>query len=428
MIWVYKGIDLITTISQVLIIFVIGQTLCRESRTSYSKYLPPVISLLAALFWTWVIVDATYKLPCLLVIMVLLYRLCYQVDVRNALVAALMALIIQGIVENITLLIADLFHFSQTMMIDGVPVASLSVYLLCLFLTLLSSLALYLLFRHFHYQMTNRDFVVVLLFEVTTFILFQMGTLSRINNAATGAYNDKIDTLMIAVGISLTIVFLYIKNNYYLREQEQRSKMQVALLEQQYRYYQDKLQDAEKVRSIYHDMKNHLLVLEGSQGTDAAHKMAEQLRLQIADYENYVHTGNDFLDIIIRDKARIAQEKQIDLSVVIHFSAGSFIEPLDISTIFGNALDNAIEASEKLPAEQRLITVKAADIRDMLVITIENNAADMLTKDKRTTKTDSFLHGFGLSNIKKAAAKYDGQCTIKADDGTFILKIMIPIP
>ena len=204
--------------------------------------------------------------------------------------------------------------------------------------------------------------------------------------------------------------------------------MQVALLEQQYRYYQDKLQDAEKVRSIYHDMKNHLLVLEGSQGTDAAHKMAEQLRLQIADYENYVHTGNDFLDIIIRDKARIAQEKQIDLSVVIHFSAGSFIEPLDISTIFGNALDNAIEASEKLPAEQRLITVKAADIRDMLVITIENNAADMLTKDKRTTKTDSFLHGFGLSNIKKAAAKYDGQCTIKADDGTFILKIMIPIP
>lgn len=49
------------------------------------------------------------------------------------------------------------------------------------------------------------------------------------------------------------------------------------------------------------------------------------------------------------------------------------MEPLDISTIFGNAIDNAIEASENLPEYKRLITVKAERVRDMLLITIENN-------------------------------------------------------
>ena len=75
-------------------------------------------------------------------------------------------------------------------------------------------------------------------------------------------------------------------------------------LEMQQKYYEDKLKDEERVRAIYHDMKNHLLVLEGSQGTEVTRRMAQELRAQIADYEDYIHTGNDFLDIIIRDKQK----------------------------------------------------------------------------------------------------------------------------
>ena len=103
-------------------------------------------------------------------------------------------------------------------------------------------------------------------------------------------------------------------------------------------------------------------------------------------------------------------------------------EPLDISAIFGNALDNAIEASEKVSESMRLITAKAARIHDMLVVAVENNMLLDGPGDGRTSKEDTFLHGFGLSNIRKAAEKYDGQCTVKAKDGKFVLKIMIPIP
>lgn len=199
-------------------------------------------------------------------------------------------------------------------------------------------------------------------------------------------------------------------------------------LEMRRNYYKDRVKDEERVRSVYHDLKNHLLVLQAniSNNLESVHSI-ETLQSQIEEYENYQHTGNEFLDILLRDKARTAHEKQIDFTSIVRFEAGNFLEPLDISTIFGNALDNAIEASEKLPVDMRMITVKAASVRDMLIITIENNAVDTIRQDRKTTKEDSFLHGFGLSNIKRAVEKYDGQYTIKAENGTFVLKVMIPI-
>ncbi|MDE7273933.1 MAG: ATP-binding protein, partial [Lachnospiraceae bacterium] len=120
--------------------------------------------------------------------------------------------------------------------------------------------------------------------------------------------------------------------------------------------------------------------------------------------------------------------KKIDFSASISFEAGSFIEPLDISTIFGNALDNAIEASEKLSEDMRLITVRANRVRNMLVIIIENNTTPALPETKGTTKKDAFAHGFGLPNLKNAVEKYDGQCSTKLENGMFALKIVIPIP
>ena len=155
--------------------------------------------------------------------------------------------------------------------------------------------------------------------------------------------------------------------------------------------------------------------------------MVQQLRSQIADYENYVHTGNDFLDILIRDKAKRAGEKQIDFSAFIDFRDVDFIEPLDISTLFGNGIDNAIEASEKLPKEQRVIVVKARRVQDFISILIENNCSDEIRTDGHTTKADKFLHGFGISNMKKAAEKYGGTCTTMQADGKFTLKVLLPV-
>ena len=102
---------------------------------------------------------------------------------------------------------------------------------------------------------------------------------------------------------------------------------------------------------------------------------------------------------------------------------------MDVSTIFGNGLDNAIEASEKLPEEQRAILVKAGRVQNFFSVLIENSCLQNREYTKqRTTKSDDFLHGFGISNMRKAAEKYDGQLTIKCENEKFTLKILIPIP
>ena len=200
-------------------------------------------------------------------------------------------------------------------------------------------------------------------------------------------------------------------------------------LEAQRNYYKDRIRDEERVRSVYHDMKNHLLLLRAQAGNGQdVQDSIQELEDQIQEYENYHHTGNEFLDIIIRDKAKAAKERNIDFSAVISFEAGSFVEPLDISTIFGNALDNAIEASEKLPEDKRMITVRANRVRNMLVITVENNTASVFPGAKGTSKKDAFAHGFGLPNIKNVVEKYDGECNPKLENGMFTLKIIMPVP
>lgn len=209
-----------------------------------------------------------------------------------------------------------------------------------------------------------------------------------------------------------------IQTAYYVKELESKQK-----------YYYERLHAEEQVRAVYHDMKNHLLVLERQTQSAETAKMFEKLQKEVRMYEDYIHTGNDILDIILQEKAAYARKKQIDLSVSADFGGIDFVEPLDISTIFGNGLDNAVEASEKLPGKERVILLKAGRVHNFLSVRIENNCCEESgTRKRRTTKQDHFFHGFGLSNMRKAAEKYGGQLTVKCENGKFTLKILIPIP
>ncbi len=234
---------------------------------------------------------------------------------------------------------------------------------------------------------------------------------------------------------ALFLLIYFVNDSVRIRLLQQKEEQQLQRLEAQYRYYEERLKDEERVRRIYHDMKNHLLVLQAQMKTlsDKGDKdkkceteeMIESLRREISDYEDYVQTGNAFLDIILKDKIKAAKEKHIDFHAEVDFPKGDFMEPLDISTIFGNALDNAIEACKNIPEEERFITLKVGVKRNFLVISVENSAKQE-TEEKGTTKADTFLHGFGLKNIQRAAEKYGGQCKRNYQSGVYMLSVLIP--
>lgn len=297
------------------------------------------------------------------------------------------------------------------------------------FILAIRALAVFIVYkicRKNQYQLMWKDTLVLTIVFAIGFLMFLKNTFMHLNLGTVSEISYCI--VEVIFPLFFMMFFLYVRNTLYLREQEQKDKMQIAQLQKQFDYYQEKQKDEEKVRSVYHDMKNHLLILQQQINSPETAEMVEELQAQVAMYEDYVHTGNGILDIILKEKSELAREKQISLSVTADFNGVDFIEPLDISTIFGNGLDNAIEASERLPVEQRTIFVKAGKIQNFLSIVIQNNCTEeSKPAKKRTTGSSDFLHGFGISNMRKATEKYDGQLTTKCEKGKFVLKILIPV-
>lgn len=378
---------------------------------------------------TWFSGLGAFKMPIIFIVAFIVLQVSYKESIYQTVIAIEIWFICCIFLVEAFVYPVSKFIFNNMLLvvIDGQNILRWEVYVIAIAIRIVSLIIIYEVLKNFKYKIKANDCAVLSTVFMIGFAALMFSVYNVLNLS-------KIPHILIFFSLTIfilifLIVFLYSKNTMFLREQEQKDKMQIAQLQQQFAYYQEKLKDEEKVRSVYHDMKNHLLVLQGKINSPETAEMVEKLQSQVAMYEDYEHTGNDILDIILKEKSETAREKHIDLSVAANLNGVDFIEPLDISTIFGNGLDNAIEASEKLPEEQRAILVKAGKMQNFFSVLIENNCLqDSGNTKSRTTKQDDFLHGFGISNMQKAAEKYEGQLTTKCENGKFTLKILIPIP
>jgi len=412
--------DILGTLGDVIALGFIMTGICKENRNKYVKYLPCVLFFCFVYMWTWVIRDQTFKMPAIIIAGTIFIKLCYRDTWFNSIIC--MFLLYTEIILGESIAGGILSHFFDplTVKIGNEIFMRWQTYFGFFIVMILLSFGISRLFRNFQYDATLKDFILIFVSYIFLIIVFLDDITIK-----SGNYNLEHHIMSSVLAIIFTVQLLYIKNYTLLKKVEQQEQFTINRMNEQFCYYREKEEDEKRVRALYHDMKNHLLILE-KQNSQETKQMVAELRRQISDYEDYVHTGNDFLDVIIRDKVKKAKEQGIDFLAVIDFTSGDFIEPLDISTIFGNALDNALEASVKLPPEQRLITVKAGCNHDMLMIVFENNA--VMGKMKGTSKEDEFLHGFGIPNIRKAVEKYNGECVIRQENGKFVMKHIIPLP
>ena len=429
--WVYQCLDILSTVVEMACLYIISGILLKESRfhTSLCKYIPPIIMFMVTWILTWFSGLGAFKMPVIFFVAFIVLQVSYKESIYQTVIAIEIWFICCIFLVEAFVYPVSKFIFNNMLLvvIDGQNILRWEVYVIAIAIRIVSLIIIYEVLKNFKYKIKANDCAVLS-------TVFMMGFAALMFSVYNVLNLSKIPHILIFFSLTIfilifLIVFLYSKNTMFLREQEQKDKMQIAQLQQQFAYYQEKLKDEEKVRSVYHDMKNHLLVLQRQINSPETAEMVEKLQSQVAMYEDYEHTGNDILDIILKEKSETAREKHIALSVTADLNGVDFIEPLDVSTIFGNGLDNAIEASEKLPEEQRAILVKAGRVQNFFSVLIENSCLQNREYTKqRTTKSDDFLHGFGISNMRKAAEKYDGQLTIKCENEKFTLKILIPIP
>ena len=137
------------------------------------------------------------------------------------------------------------------------------------------------------------------------------------------------------------------------------------------------------------------------------------------------------LDTVLTSKSLYCQQHNISLTSVVDGTLLNFMDEMDLCTLFGNALDNAIESVEKVQdLEKRLIHLSVARQKAFVHIRLENTYAGELKFEGDlpvTTKADSRNHGYGLKSIRQTAKKYGGSVTITTRGAWFELRILIPL-
>ena len=167
------------------------------------------------------------------------------------------------------------------------------------------------------------------------------------------------------------------KHKTELKERdEQLLQVKVKALEEKY-------QEMLKSRKVVHDMKNHLLALkkyDQERDWEGLHQYLNELSDDMLDDSYQIWTGNRMLDMILNQKTKDAKEKETDMQIETEVFATLPFSDREIISLFGNVLDNALEACERIQNQKGFVSVKE----------------------------DEILHGYGMKNIQDIVRKYDG--------------------
>ena len=184
-----------------------------------------------------------------------------------------------------------------------------------------------------------------------------------------------------------------------------------------------------EVRRLKHDMTNQLLAIDGymDQGDLAGGKhYVRSLIDQLQAIGTSINTGNIALDAILNAKKEVAQSKGIAFTTSLRIADRLSIAPDDLCVIFGNALDNALEACAQLPQDaDKTITLTLVQDATSLFCKITNTALPPQHNNWRTTKADPINHGFGMRNIREALENYNVTPEFSWKDGLFTFQFAL---
>ena len=144
----------------------------------------------------------------------------------------------------------------------------------------------------------------------------------------------------------------------------------------------------------------------------------------LTNVETVIKTGNRMADAILNSKLSLAAQKEIKVKAEANIPVSLTVSELDLCTVIGNLLDNAMDACMELPVEERLIRIYMEMKGNYLYISVINTAGGKKKSNFRTTKGEG--HGFGLKRIDMIVEKYGGYITRASEDGAFSTEVLLP--
>ena len=211
-----------------------------------------------------------------------------------------------------------------------------------------------------------------------------------------------------------------------------KSELQTTmqLLKQAEDQYKSSKENVDIINLKCHDLKHQLTEYAKNGKLDS--ELLGELENVINIYDSTIKTGNEALDLILSEKSLICQKKDIKLTCLADCSKLNFINKTDLYSLFGNLIDNAMEAVYKIQdVDKRHINLVVKNVNSFVSISIDNYyEGNIILLDNglpKTTKEDKDYHGYGMKSIQLIVNKYDGDLNISLDNNVFSLFIMFPI-
>ena len=219
---------------------------------------------------------------------------------------------------------------------------------------------------------------------------------------------------------------------FYESGLKQKYQIMEQLLHAEQQKQQMTRENIELINRKCHDLKHQIGALRRMGESPERDAYIREIEQAAVFYESSAKTGNKMLDLLLMEKLLYCEKYKIKLSCIAEGEKLAFMDAMDLYSLFGNALDNAIESVvQEKDEKKRIISFRVASHGQMLSIHFENYIAhELMFEDDLpvTTKSDKEYHGFGMMSIRHIVEKYGGTLQISTRDNLFQLNILMSIP
>lgn len=237
--------------------------------------------------------------------------------------------------------------------------------------------------------------------------------------------------LLFYVGTYLTITFqqgmaaLREEQAIYYAERQQTQAIRARIREVEQFYT--------SVRELKHEMRGHLTNIKGlarSGEYSSLENYITQMDESMSDFDLTLQTGNPITDVIVNDKRQQCLTQNVRFQSDFHYPQSGNFDAFEVGIILQNLLQNALEATAKMPEEERFITLSGTWRGRFFLIEVKNSFAGEITfghdgLPATTKKDDSFMHSIGLQNVRREAEKYMGELELKAQNQEFSATVLL---
>ena len=223
-------------------------------------------------------------------------------------------------------------------------------------------------------------------------------------------------------------VFLMIENYTIIAARQHEEELVQREIAYKNEYYQDMERYQEQIQDIRHDMKNRLigLLAAAEQGKkDLIMDRLQEIMGDISQTEDIMYSVNPVVNAILKVKSTRAKEQKVVMKIDTLLPRRVSVDIGDMGIMFGNLLDNAIEAAMSVEAERRFVQVKARYREGRLLLQIQNSKNLVANPKFHTTKKDRIRHGRGIRLVRKVAEKYGGELLLEDHGDNFEATLLL---